>query len=71
VDEEAASEDEITLIIQVNGKVRDRLTVAVGTSEEQARELALASAGARRFTEGKTVRKVIVVPDRLVNIVAG
>jgi leucyl-tRNA synthetase len=71
VDEQAAAEDEVTLVVQVNGKVRDRLTVPVGVEREEAERLALASEGAQRFTEGLTVRKVIVVPGRLVNIVAG
>ena len=70
VDEEATVEDEITLIVQVNGKVRDRLTVSAGISQDEAESKALESEGAKRFTEGKTVRKVIVVPGRLVNIVA-
>ena len=70
VDEAAAAEDEVTLVVQVNGKVRDRLVVPADIDDEAAREMALASDGARRFTDGKTVRKVIVVPGRLVNIVA-
>jgi leucyl-tRNA synthetase len=70
VDEAAAAEDEITLVVQVNGKVRDRLVVPAGIDDGSAREMALASEGALRFTDGKTVRKVIVVPGRLVNIVA-
>ena len=70
VDESAAAEDEVTLVVQVNGKVRDRLVVPADIDDEAAREMALASDGARRFTDGKTVRKVIVVPGRLVNIVA-
>ena len=70
VDESATAEDEITLVIQVNGKVRDRLNVPVGIGEEEARERALASEGAQRFLADATVRKVIVVPGRLVNIVA-
>ncbi len=70
VDEAAAAEDEITLVVQVNGKLRDRLVVSATVSESEARERALASDGARRFLEGKEVRKVIVVPGRLVNIVA-
>jgi leucyl-tRNA synthetase len=71
VDEEAAKEEEITLVVQVNGKLRDRVTVPVGLGEAEMRERALATEGARKFTEGMTVRKVIVVPGRLVNIVAG
>ena len=71
VDEEAAAQEKITLVIQVNGKVRDRLSVPAGIGEEEARELALNSSGAQRFLDGANVRKVIVVPGRLVNIVAG
>ena len=69
-DEAAAAEEEITLVVQVNGKVRDRLSVPAGIGREDAEAQALASEGARKFIEGKTVRKVIVVPGRLVNIVA-
>jgi leucyl-tRNA synthetase len=69
LDAELAKEDEITLIVQVNGKVRDKLTVPVDITEEQARKLALESEGATRFMEGKQPREVIVVPGRLVNIV--
>jgi leucyl-tRNA synthetase len=70
VDEEAAREEEITLVVQVNGKLRDRVTVPVGLGEEEMQQRALATEGARKFSEGMTVRKVIVVPGRLVNIVA-
>ncbi|HEX3531543.1 MAG TPA: leucine--tRNA ligase [Thermoanaerobaculia bacterium] len=70
VDEEAARAEEITLVVQVNGKLRDRVTAPVGLGDEEMKERALATEGARRFLEGLTVRKVIVVPGRLVNIVA-
>ncbi len=70
VDRAAAAEAQLVLAVQVNGKVRDHITVAVGTPEAEIRALALASAGARRSLEGRTPRKVIVVPGRLVNIVA-
>ncbi len=69
-DPAAAAEDEITLVVQVNGKVRDRLTVPADVDREVAEERALASEGGRKFTAGLTVRKVIYVPGRLVNIVA-
>ena len=68
-DPELAKEEQITLIIQVNGKVRDRIMVAAGISEEEARTAALASEAAQRFMEGKEPKEVIVVPGRLVNIV--
>ena len=69
VDEKAATAEEITLVVQVNGKLRDRVTVPVGIADDEARRLALESEGARRFLEGKEVRQVVVVPGRLVNIV--
>ncbi|HLF88202.1 MAG TPA: class I tRNA ligase family protein, partial [Anaerolineales bacterium] len=69
VDKEAAKEDEITLPIQVNGKVRDRITVPAGTDEETIKAAALATEGVQKSMEGKPPKKVIVVPGRLVNIV--
>ncbi|HQZ21157.1 MAG TPA: class I tRNA ligase family protein, partial [Thermoflexales bacterium] len=68
-DEAAAREDEVEIAVQVNGKVRDRITVASGADEATVREVALATAGAQKFMEGKPARKVLVVPGRLVNIV--
>ena len=68
-DPELAQEDEITLVIQVNGKVRDRITVPAGISDDEARELALASETAGRFVGDKEPREVIVISGRLVNIV--
>ena len=68
-DPELAKEEQITLIVQVNGKVRDRIMVDAGISEDDARIAALASEAAKRFMEGKEPREVIVVPGRLVNIV--
>ncbi|MEA3459178.1 MAG: class I tRNA ligase family protein, partial [Chloroflexota bacterium] len=67
--EELAKEEVITLVVQVDGKLRDRLQVAATITEEEAKELALASAGAQRHIKGKEVVKVIYVPGRLVNIV--
>ena len=68
-DEAAAKEDEITLIVQINGKLRDRLVVPVGITEEAAKTMALESENVKSYLEGKTPRKVIYVPGRLVNIV--
>ncbi len=62
--------DEVELALQVNGKVRGHLTVPVGASREEIEALAMADEGVQRNLEGKQVRKVIVVPDRLVNVVA-
>jgi leucyl-tRNA synthetase len=69
VDEVAAAEDEITLVIQVNGKVRDRINVPVGISDEEAQKLAISSSAVQKLLGGKPPRKVIVVPGKLVNIV--
>ena len=69
VDEKATEEDEITLVVQVNGKLRDKLVVPVDISEQRAKELVLASETVQKFLEGAAPRKVIYVPGRLVNIV--
>jgi len=69
VDETAAAEDMITLVIQVNGKLRDRIEVPATTSEEQVRSLALASPSVKKYLGNETPRKVIVVAGKLVNIV--
>lgn len=69
-DESKLVEDEIEVVFQVNGKVRDKATVARGLSKEELEEKAKASEHMQPFLEGKTVRKVIVIPDKLVNIVA-
>ena len=70
-DEELAAEDLITLVVQVNGKVRDRLEVPAGTSKEETEQTALAAPKVQSYLEGRKIRKVIVVPERLVNIVCG
>jgi leucyl-tRNA synthetase len=62
---------EITLIVQVNGKLRDRIDAPADISEAAARELALSSARVRPHLEGKELRKSIYVPGRLVNLVVG
>lgn len=64
-----ASEDEITVVVQVNGKVRDRLVVPAHTSADALREMALGSTRARAFIGDKSIRNVVVVPGKLVNIV--
>jgi leucyl-tRNA synthetase len=69
-DPAALVEDEIEVVIQVNGKLRDKLTVPVGIAKEEMEKLATASTRAQEFLQGLTVRKIIVVPGKLVNIVA-
>jgi leucyl-tRNA synthetase len=61
--------DEITLVVQVNGKVRDRISVPVGIGQEEARRRALASETVQRHLEGKAPRQVVYVEGRLINIV--
>ncbi len=68
-DAEAAKEEEITLVVQVNGKVRDRILVPADISEEEAKETALASEAIQKYLDGKSLKKVILVPGKLVNIV--
>jgi leucyl-tRNA synthetase len=69
VDPALLVEDEVTVAVQVKGKLRDTLTVAKGTSKEALEALALASEKVQRALDGAEVKKVIVVPDRLVNLV--
>jgi leucyl-tRNA synthetase len=68
VDRAALARDEIEIAVQVNGKVRGRITVPAGIDARQLETLALANETTQKFIEGKTVRKVIVVPGKLVNI---
>jgi leucyl-tRNA synthetase len=70
VDPALLVEDEVTIAVQVKGKLRDTLTVAKGMPNAELEALALASEKVQRILDGAEVRKVIVVPDRLVNIVA-
>ncbi len=63
-------EEEVTIAVQVNGKLRDTLTAPKGTPRDSLEEMALASEKVVRSLEGKAPRKIIVVPDRLVNLVA-
>lgn len=68
-DDDLAKTEEVIVVIQVNGKLRDRLLVPRGTDEDRLKELALASENVIRRLDGKRVVKVITVPDRLVNVV--
>jgi leucyl-tRNA synthetase len=64
-----AAEEEATVVVQVNGRLRDKLQLPVGTGKEEAQRLALASESVAKWLEGKPPRKVIFVPDKLINIV--
>ena len=67
-DEAAAADEVITLVVQVNGKVRDHLSAPVGISEDEAREMAFASANVQRHIADKSIVTAIYVPDKLLNI---
>ncbi len=68
-DERFLVEDEVEIVIQVNGKVRDRMKMSILATEEELKTAALANPKIQKFTAGKTIRKVVVVPRKLVNIV--
>jgi leucyl-tRNA synthetase len=68
-DPEALVQDEIEIVVQVNGKLRGRVTVPAAASDEAVRTAALADPNVLKWTEGKAVRKVIVVKGKLVNVV--
>ena len=68
-DPELAKEDEVEVVVQVNGKLRSRLVVARGTDRAELERLATIDSKIVPYLEQKTVRKVIVVPDKLVNVV--
>ena len=69
-DPDLAADEMITLVVQVNGRLRDRIEVPADISEQDAQEKALASERVAVHTDGKTIRRVIYVPGRLVNVVA-
>ncbi|HQJ00210.1 MAG TPA: leucine--tRNA ligase [Flexilinea sp.] len=69
MDEEAAKEEEITLVVQVNGKLRDRITLPSDYSEEEAKELVFKRQAVQAAMGDKPVQKIIMVPKKLINIV--
>jgi leucyl-tRNA synthetase len=69
-DARALTQESVEIVLQVNGKLRGRIMVPAGAAEEIVREAALADAAVQRWVEGKPIRKVIVVPGKLVNVVA-
>src|SRR5579875_703184 len=68
-DPDLAKDEVVTVVVQINGKVRDRLEVAADTAEDQVRALAFDSAAVKRHMDGKTPKKVIYVPNKLLSIV--
>jgi leucyl-tRNA synthetase len=69
VDPSALVQDSIEIVVQVNGKLRGRVTVATDAADDVVQAAALADEGVRRFCEGREPRKVIVVKGKLVNVV--
>ena len=70
LDESALVRDEVTYVVQVNGKLRAKLEVAASAEKQQIEEMAQNDENVKRFLDGLTIRKIIVVPNKLVNIVA-
>jgi len=68
-DKELIKEEKINLVIQVNGKVRDRIEVPAGISEEEAKTLAISREKVKNWLSGKEIKQIIFVPDKLINIV--
>jgi leucyl-tRNA synthetase len=68
---ELAKDEEVEIVVQVNGRVRGRVKVATGLSQEQALRLAKADAGVASYLEGKRIVKAIYVKDKLLNLVVG
>ena len=68
-DESKTVDDEIEIVVQINGKIKGKLTVSADTSDDDIRNAALADETIAALTEGKTIVKTIVVKGRLVNIV--
>ena len=68
-DEEKTKDDEIEIVIQINGKIRDKMTIAAGLDKAQTEEAAMQSDKIKALIEGKNIIKVIAVPNKLVNIV--
>jgi leucyl-tRNA synthetase len=70
-DPELAREEKVVLVVQVDGRLRDRLTISPDADEEECRRAALASPRVQSWLEGRQVKDVIVRPPRLVNVVTG
>ena len=69
-DEAKTKQNNIMLIVQVNGKIRDKIETTAGQTNDELSKLALSSEKTKQFLEGLNVIKTIVVPDKIVNIVA-
>jgi leucyl-tRNA synthetase len=70
-EDEALAVDAITLVVQVNGKIRARIGATPGIGESEALELALLDPNVQAHIDGKSIHKQVYVPDKLVNLVVG
>jgi leucyl-tRNA synthetase len=68
-DEAIADDDERTIVVQINGKIRDKFSAVAGTPKDALEKTALASEAVQKWLEGKSPAKIVIVPDKLVNIV--
>jgi leucyl-tRNA synthetase len=68
-DKKLIKEEMITLVIQVNGKVRDKIEVEADISEERAKEIAISSQKVKKWIGGKEIKRIVFVPKKLINIV--
>jgi len=71
VNEKALVKDEVEIVVQVNAKIRSKIVIANGMDNKEIEAIALADEKVKAAIEGKQVRKVIVIPGRLVNIIVG
>ena len=69
-DESALDQETVTIVVQINGKLRGNFEAAPDSAKEEMEKAALGLEKVKKHIEGKTVRKVVVVPNKLVNIVA-
>ena len=71
VDEQALVADEVTVIVQINGKVRDKIVMPINVDKAEAEKIALSQPKIADMVAGKVIKKVVVVPNKLINIVVG
>ena len=68
-DEALTHDDQVNIVVQVNGKIREKFIVAAGTHKDELEKTALAMPGVKKWLEGQTIKKMISIPDKLINIV--
>ncbi|MCL2265867.1 MAG: class I tRNA ligase family protein, partial [Treponema sp.] len=68
-DDALTRDDQVNIVVQVNGKIREKFVVPAGTSKEELEKTALSLPGVQKWLEGQAVKKVVAIPDKLVNIV--